>query len=158
MFDDDLFRHIVDQTNLYANQKPPSSSRYRWFDTSIEELKAFIGVRILMGLNVRHSYRDYWSQDPYLGAPAVVEAFPINWYSHLLSHLHFNDNQTFIPRGQPGHDRLHKVRPVLDRLSQTLLSLYNPHQQNSIDEAMVRFKGRSSLKQYMPKKNHKTWF
>ena len=148
VFDDDLFRHIVDQTNLYALQNPPSSSHYRWFDTSIEELKAFIGVRILMGLNVRHSYGDYWSQDLYLEAPAVVTAFPINRYSHLLSHLHFNDNQTFIPRG---HDRLHKVRPILDRLSQVFLALYHPHQQNSIDEAIVCFKGRSSLKQYMPK-------
>ena len=158
VFDDDLFRHIVDQTNLYALQNPPSSSRYRWFDTSVEELKAFIGVRILMGFNVRHSYRDYWSQDPYLGAPAVVKAFPINRYSHLLSHLHFNNNQTFIPRGQPGHDRLHKVRPILDRLSRVFLYLYHPHQQNSIDEAMVRFKGRSSLKQYMPKKPIKRGF
>ena len=104
-----------------------------------------------MGLNVRHSYRDYLSQDPFLGAPAVVKAFPIYQYSQLLSHLHFNDNQTFIPRGQPGHDKLHKVWPILDRLSQAFLSLYHPHQQNSIDEAMVRFKGCSSLKQYMPK-------
>lgn len=158
VFDEDLLRHIVDQTNLYARQNPPSSSRYRWFDISIQELKAFIGVRIIMGLNVRHSYRDYWSQDPLLGAPAVVKAFPLNRYSHLLSHLHFNDNQTFIPRGQPGHDRLHKVRPILDKLSQNFLALYNPHQQNSIDEAMVRFKGRSSLKQYMPKKPIKRGF
>ena len=27
-----------------------------------------------------------------------------------------------------------------------------PHKQLSVDEAMIKFKGRSSLKQYMPKK------
>ena len=96
--------------------------------------------------------------DPLLGAPAVVKAFPINRYSHILSHLHFNDNQTFIPRGQPGHDKLHKIRPILDKLSQSFLCLYNPHRQNSVDEAMVCFKGRSSLKQYMPKKPIKRGF
>ena len=113
----------MEQTNLYARQNPPFSSRYKWFDITVEELKAFIGVRIVMGLNIRHSYRDYWSLDPLLGAPAVVKAFPINWYSHLLSHLHFNDNPTFIPRGQPGHDRLHKIYPILDELSQTFFVL-----------------------------------
>ena len=158
MFSDDLVRHIVEQTNLYARQNPPSSSRYKWFDITVEEPKAFIGVRIIMGLNVTHSYRDYWSLDPLLGAPAVVKAFPINRYSHLLSYLHFNDNQTFILRGQPGHDRLHKIHPILEQLSQTLLSLYNPHRQNSVDEAMACFKGRSSLKQYMPKKPIKCGF
>ena len=29
VFDDDLFRHIVNQTDLYAQQDPPSSSCYR---------------------------------------------------------------------------------------------------------------------------------
>ena len=116
---------------------------YKWFDITVEELKALIGVRIVMGLNVRHSYRDYWSLDPLLEAPAVVKAFPINWYSHLLSYFHFNDNQTFIPRGQPAHDRLYKICLILDE--QTFLSLYNSHRQNSVDKAMAYFKGHSSL-------------
>lgn len=30
--------------------------------------------------------------------------------------------------------------------------MYNLHKEVSIDEAMIRFKGRSSLKRYMPKK------
>lgn len=99
-------------------------------------------------MNIRYSYRDYWSL---LGAPAVVKEFPLNWYSHLLPHIHFNDNQTFIPRGQLGHDRLHKIHPILDKLSQNILFLDNPHQQNSVDEAMIHFQGHSLLKQYMPK-------
>ena len=41
------------------------------------------------------------------------------------------------------------------------LTLYKPHRENSVDEAMVKFKGRSLLKQYMPKKpikrGYKVW-
>ena len=36
--------------------------------------------------------------------------------------------------------------------------MYNPHRDISIDEAMIKFKGRSSMKQYMPKKPIKRGF
>ena len=40
----------------------------------------------------------------------------------------------------------------MDKISERLLTVYKPHCENSMDEAMVRFEGRSSLKQYMPAK------
>ena len=57
-----------------------------------------------------------------------------------------------VPRGSPGYDKLHKVRPVITALAQPFLSSYNLHREHSFDETMVGFKGRSSLKQYVPKK------
>ena len=32
------------------------------------------------------------------------------------------------------------------------MEVYNPHSVCSIDEAMIRFKGRSTMKQYLPQK------
>ena len=51
-----------------------------------------------------------------------------------------------IPHGQPGHDKAFKVRPVIDSVLQKCLTLYKPHRETSVDEAMVKFKGQSSLK------------
>ena len=45
-----------------------------------------------------------------------------------------------------------KVRPVIDFFNKQFLAMYNSGRDQSIDEAMVPYKGRSSLKQYMPKK------
>ena len=45
-----------------------------------------------------------------------------------------------------------KVRPVLDMIEQCFTDLYHPSRECAIDEAMVPYKGRSSLKQYMPNK------
>ena len=56
-----------------------------------------------------------------------------------------------LPRGDPGYDKLGKVRPVIDILWEQFLQNYNPHREKSVDEAMIKFKGRSSMKQY-PKK------
>ena len=50
------------------------------------------------------------------------------------------------------HDRLGKVRPLIDHLSCKFSSLYNPSKDVAVDEAMIKFQGRSALKQYMPMK------
>ena len=44
------------------------------------------------------------------------------------------------------------MRPVITAISESFLNSYNPHHHLSIDEAMIPFKGRSSLKQYIPNK------
>lgn len=159
-FDEDMIQHLVDQTNLYAEKNPPGS-RYPWYDTSASEIKAFLGLIIAMGIKRLPSIPDYWSSDPILGAPELVKGFPLNRFKHLLGSLHFNDNDKALPRGIPGYDRLYKIRPILDAVHKKCSLLYNPHQANSIDEAMVGFKGRSSLKQYMPlkpvKRGYKIW-
>ena len=70
----------------------------------------------------------------------------------IFHYLHFNDNNLAVPRGSPRYDKLFKIRPLIEKLLATFLAMYKPHRENSIDKAMVGFKGRSSLKQYMPKK------
>ena len=37
-------------------------------------------------------------------------------------------------------------------MEERFATLYNPSRESAIDEAMVPYKGRSTLKQYMPKK------
>ncbi len=45
-----------------------------------------------------------------------------------------------------------KVRPLLNYLGEKFQSMYNPGKELAVDEAMIKFQERSSLKQYMPKK------
>ena len=53
----------------------------------------------------------------------------------------------------PGHDKLFKVRNLLDLLMYKFDKEYNLHQEFTVDEAMKPvFKGRLALKQYMKDK------
>ena len=157
IFDDDLLRHIVEQTNLHVRQKRAAS--YKWEDLTVRELKAFMGVWIFMGLVRKPATRHYWTQGAVEGSfPIVTETFPRNRFLAILWNLHFNDNNLAAPRGSPGYDKLYKIRPIIKSLTNTFLTLYNPNRANSVDEAMVGFKGRSSLKQYLPKKPIKRGF
>ena len=59
------------------------------------------------------------------------------------------------------YKRLGKIQPIIDSLQQSFQSVYSPGKDASVDEAMIPFKGRSSLKQYMPlkpvKRGIKVW-
>lgn len=62
-----------------------------------------------------------------------------------------NDNCLQPKQGETGFDKLYKLRPMLDTLSATFQNHYRPNEQQSIDESMVRFKGRIGFRQYVPK-------
>ena len=53
-------------------------------------------------------------------------------------------------RGDENFDKLFKVRNFLEDLNTKFSLNYNPHREQAIDEAMIKYKGRTSLKQYMP--------
>ena len=157
IFGKDTFTHLAEQTNLYASQNPPSA-RYAWEDTSANEMMLLLGIIIASGVHSLPEWQDYWSQNPILGSPAIVRGMPLTRFKVLMRCLHVNDNSTVIPRGQSGFDKLHKVRPLINEVNRNSLEQYSPHREVSIDEAMVPFKGRSTIKQFMPQKPIKRGF
>ena len=84
--------------------------------TKDEELRAYFGFKIMMGL------------------------------------VPLPDNTDLPQSGEPGYDRLGKVRGIMGKVQDRFTALYKPHCECAIDEAMIPFQGRSSLKQYMPAK------
>lgn len=73
-------------------------------------------------------------------------------FDKIAQYIHVNDTTRNPPRGQEHHDKLHHVRPVMDAVQECCLRNYNPHQNTSVDEAMVKFRGRLSFRQYLPAK------
>ena len=160
-FDDDLLQHIVDQTNLYARLHPFGRVNYQWNDLTVDELRSFFGIIIATGLVCLPSFKDYWKVNSILSQPDIIKGMSRNRFENICGRLHFNDNSLAPAHGTPGYDRLYKIRPILDTICQKCKSLYNPGKQISVDEAMVKFKGRSSIKQYQPlkpiKRGFKVW-
>ena len=61
-------------------------------------------------------------------------------FSLIMKFFHLADNEQYIPKGQPGHDPIFKLRPFLEPLIGNFQQSYTLHRELSIDEAMVRFK------------------
>lgn len=144
------------QTNLYATQtgKP-------YTPITTEELDVFIALNLVMGIKKLPSYRDYWSSAPDLHDSYVSKFMSFNRFSWLLNNLHVNDNSVMPDRNDPNYEKLYKIRPLLDLLQNNFQKNYTPSERVAIDESMIKFKGRNSLKQYMPKKptkrGYKVW-
>ena len=123
-----------------------------WEKNTTEELKAYLGFCILMGINNLPALKDYWSEDPMYHYSPIADRITRDRYHDISRYLHFVDNSTLTPRGSPDYDQLGKVQPVIDHLSARFLDLYDPHREVAVDEAMIKFTGRSTLKQFMPMK------
>ena len=126
--------------------------------TCLLEMYLFLGIIIAMGVHVLPSVADYWSTDSLLGVPGISAGMPMDLFKALLSCLHLNGNSKTVPCNQPGHDRLHKIQPMIDHLRQSWRTFYYPSREQSIDKALVGFKGRNAMKQYMPMKPTKCGF
>ena len=152
MFPEDLFEILVTETNRNAEQLIRTKPDPRWYATTCEEMRAFVAINILFGIKTLPETRLYWSKDSFLGVPSIQKVMPRNRFEKIRQYLHLNNRENMLPRGDRGYDKLFRVRPLLDVISRTFSDEYRPSKFVSIDEAMVKYKGRLGFKQYMPMK------
>ena len=138
-FDDDVIGTIVRETDRYAEQCLVETTK-TW-STNAEEIKAYIGFNMLMGINRLPEIRDYWAKDEKLHYSPIASRISRNRFEDITRYLHFADNSGLPARGEPGYHRLQKVQTVITAMKQRCTSLYRPNAQNSIDEAMIPYKG-----------------
>ncbi|CAG4957859.1 unnamed protein product [Parnassius apollo] len=145
---------IVTQTNLYASQCNDQNCE----QVSATEIKALLGMIIQMGIHKLPCIEDYWSSDPLLHVVEIAETMTLKRFQKLMKYLHLNDNANMPNRNDDNCDKLYKIKPLLDYINvKCQTNAKNTHSQ-SIDECMIKFKGRSTLKQYMTMKPIKRGF
>ncbi|XP_043468234.1 piggyBac transposable element-derived protein 4-like [Leptopilina heterotoma] len=156
LFSDDLLDLIVQETNRYLQQKG-----YKQPPTTKEELLIFLGIYILMGVKNSPSYRDYWSANPQLNDPYISSLMSVVRFRFFLGCLHITDNSTEPKKGNAAYDKLYKLRPFLDKVNENFKKNFMSNKYQTVDESMIKCKGRSSMKQYMPlkpiKRGYKCW-
>lgn len=124
----------------------------------MDELKAFLGVLVIMGFHTLPSLKQYWSTDKNFHVSRVANIMTQKRFLQILRNNHLNDNNKMPKRGERGFDKLYKLRPLIESLNKKCKRLHLPCRHMSVDESMVGFKGRCSMKQYMPMKPTKRGF
>ncbi|CAG5006406.1 unnamed protein product [Parnassius apollo] len=145
---------IVTQTNLYASQCNDQNCEQK----SATEIKALLGMIIQMGIHKLPCIEDYWPSDPLPHVVEIAETMTLKRFQKLMKYLHLNDNANMPNRNDNNYDKLYKIRPLPDYINvKCQTNAKNTHSQ-SIDKCMIKFKSRSTLKQYMPMKPIKRGF
>ena len=140
---DEMLQSVADETNRYCVEKDGRS-----INTSRQELEKLIGMFYYMP-----SLRSYWESE--LRYEAVAKVMSRDHFLKLVTELHFVDNNAITDEEKL--DKLWKLRPWFEALRQNF-SQIPPKEFQSIYKIIIPFKGRFSLKVYMPKKPHKWGF
>ena len=111
----------------------------------MEELHPYFGFILLMGLVSLPALDDYWCRDTFLRYGPLADRISRDRFRDIHRFLHFNSNANLPLLGEPGHDRLGKVRPLMEALQKRFSEFYRPNCANPIDEAMIPFQGRSNI-------------
>lgn len=153
IFTTELMTLIVNETNKYASACLKEKFE-NWEKVTIEEMYAYL---VYMGMVNLPSIRDYWRKDE-LNYTPLSSRISRSRFLDIHRFLHFVDNELLPSYGDPEYSKIQKIKPVLTYISQKCGGLFVPGQNLAVDEAMVKYKGRSSIKQYMPKKPIKRGF
>ena len=116
---------------------------------SRQEMYGFLGINIVIGYHILPSWTDYWKGKEDLSVPFVSLALPGDTFSQILGNLHIYGNHA-IPEGNK--DKLLKVRPLITAMNDNYMQVYNVSRKVRINESMILYKGRHSIKQYNPMK------
>eukprot|EP00731_Ephydatia_muelleri_P012876 Em0007g186a len=167
LFHDELQDYIVDESNRYGQQyidnhqaylKQHRRARANEFVnkpfTRIQ-FRLFLSLIICMGIVNMPNIHHYWNTSWPFANNNFNEIMSRDRFLLYLKFLHLADNSLMIPMQEEGHDKLFKVRHFLSTLIESYQKSYKMEREISVDEMMIKYKGRLSFLQYMPKKPHK---
>lgn len=148
---DEVIQLLVQQSNLYASQ----NNRHD-FSVTTKDIQIFLGVLFFSGYHKLPRERLYWSLDEDFDTKLVYNAISRNRYSEIKKNLHLADNMSLNK-----DDKMAKLRPLMALLNKNFQQWGIFFDVLSIDEAMVKYFGHHSSKQFLIKKpvrfGYKDW-
>ncbi|XP_058799307.1 piggyBac transposable element-derived protein 3-like [Phymastichus coffea] len=131
----------------YIKQYIIEATKINGYDLTPEKLNAFLGILIFTMFNKRLSQRDYWSKDPFLGCALVPNVMSRDEFEEIKSKLKLSK-----PEDEDSNDRVWRVRSVFNIFRKNLLIFGVFATALSIDEMMLKFFGKTVLKQFIKSK------
>ncbi|KAL0808440.1 hypothetical protein ABMA28_012901 [Loxostege sticticalis] len=153
-WDDDILKHIVDQTNQHAAKISSAVFQSEWYPTNADEILCLFAFWMMLGVVRMPTIKSCFSLDPVLKTEVFRRILSQRRYVALTRALHFvdadPDDATNNPAVNP--DRLNLLSPILDHLNSKFQENYILSKDICIDESLLLWKGRLNIKQYIKSK------
>ena len=140
-----LPRRLMEEFAHHTNIAAP----HDWRHTTVQELYAFLGVHLFMGIDRLPRTEMYWSST--FGHPLITSLFSRDRFKQLIRFFRVvePDDATAVRNPLP------HIAALAEKLNASFAAHYVASRFLAIDEAMCAYKGRSPIKQYIPLKPHK---
>ena len=154
----DLFidRQTIDDIVMFTNQNAVAKGARNWNPVSREEMKAFIAMLIISNhiVVVPRDERLFLSasRTKIFHVPGVRNILTSrDRFFELKKYIYFCDPEHVLTEEEK-KDPLYKVRHFYNTVVQKFKAMFNCGRQISVDEAMIPFKGKLTIKVRMPDK------
>ena len=153
-FTPELYELIFEQTNTYKTSKELNKSIKSKIKTvSIQDIKRILGIVLYMGIVKLPNCTMYWQDQTRIDL--IADAMSVNRFGDIVILLHFNDNNLISSGNDNGYNKCYKIQPIINHLRGKFASIVESEKFLSVDEQIVQFKVKSSMKRYLPKKPKK---
>ena len=146
----DIVQHLCNWTNDYAKlHGPQKPTLYQgWTNITPDEMYQYFALLMYMAIVKAPNVESYWCTAP---------LFHGLWARYFMSKQRFKAIQSFLKACNEAtennkRDKLSKVRLLHDYINSKCKKLYQPYRNVSIDERMVRNRGRFTFKQFIKDK------
>lgn len=152
---DSMLNTVLTYTNIQIKDKrekhPKNKEQYHMKDATLEDLKAFIGLLYIAGLNRsnRQNLNDLWRTDG-TGVEIFRTTMSLQRFYFLQNCLRFDDKNTRDQRKKT--DNLAAIRDIFDNFVENIQKHYVPSENLTIDEMLLSFRGRCPFRVYIPNK------
>lgn len=161
-FSNEAIKTICQHTNKQAAKNIANGKKYSWTDINSQEFFKYVGLTFYFALVKMNSIQDYWKRNTIFSIPFPPNVMPRDRYRMISWNIHMSDPDKDVEndnkKGTPDHDRLFRLRPLMDTISEACKAFYHPRRNLSVDERMLASKAQIGLKQYMKAKPPKWGF
>ena len=151
----ELLEYLTVETNSYANYIRNEVRRpdvMDWTPVTVQDIAVFMGMSIIMGFFPAPTRRMYWRRSKLYSMANFAAIMSRHRFEAITRYFH-TFNRKAVPRGTT--DKLILVRSIMEHLQERFRTTYTPERNISLDEGLMPYKGRLSIKTYNPQKPSK---
>lgn len=152
LFPDSLLEKIVTHTNEEIRQNYPDNVKCHYQETDVIEIKSLIGLLYFSGFkkDARTDSCELWSTE-FGTSLCKCTMFRIR-FAVLNIHLRFDDKSTRVVRIK--NDRFAPIREIWEMFVTNCNEYYTPSNNCTLDEQLIRCKGKCPFKIYRKRERH----
>ncbi|XP_059402818.1 piggyBac transposable element-derived protein 4-like [Carassius carassius] len=149
-FTESAVENLCHNTNAQAARAMAKGCKYKWTDVSVDELYRYIGLIFYMSVVKMSSIADYWRQDSLFSVPFPATVMSRDRYRTISWNVHMShpdaDEENDRKRGTDQHDRLFRIKPLMDTVRLACKAFYHPRRNVAVKERLVACRAKTGMR------------